>query len=199
MEQTGSEQREEGEGGQEEQPQAAGADRNRVERLLMQLRLIFAVRHAQNDPLPAQLMDHLFLGSIGAAMNKVGLKDLGITHVLTVADKMAPMFPAEFTYMKIDLLDSIDANLLEILPGALDFIESVKESGGKVLVHCFAGKSRSSSVCLAYLMKTQHISLLDALRFVREKRPVVMPNTGFLNQLKQFEVSLGIPPGVDPQ
>jgi hypothetical protein len=31
------------------------------------------------------------------------------------------------------------------------------------------------------------MSLGAALHFVREKRPAVMPNTGFMHQLKEFE------------
>lgn len=162
----------------------------------MQLRLIFALRYAQTDGRPAKILDYLYLGSVGAAMNKAVLKEEGITHVLTVADKLSPMFPTEFTYLSLSLLDSTDANLLELLPTALEFIERAREAGGKTLVHCFAGKSRSSSVCIAYLMQTQRLNLLEALRFVRARREVVMPNTGFLAQLKRFEASLGIPPAV---
>lgn len=177
-------------------PEATGSDPARMERLMMQLRLIFALRYAQTDGQPVKLLDHLYIGSVGAAMNKAALKAEGITNILTVADKLSPMFPTEFTYLSIALLDSMEANLLEILPRALEFIEAAREAGGKTLVHCFAGKSRSSSVCIAYLMKTERLNLLEALRFVRARRQVVMPNTGFLTQLKQLEVSLGIPPAV---
>lgn len=177
-------------------PESQSSDPARMERLMMQLRLIFALRYAQTDGRPIKLLDCLYIGSVGAAMNKAVLKEEGITHVLTVADKLSPMFPTEFTYLSIPLLDSAEANLLEILPRALEFIETAREAGGKTLVHCFAGKSRSSSVCIAYLMQRERLNLLEALRFVRTRREVVMPNTGFLTQLKQWEASLGIPPAV---
>lgn len=40
----------------------------------------------------------LFLGSIGAAHNKDELKNLNITHILTVASSLAPAYPNEFVY-----------------------------------------------------------------------------------------------------
>lgn len=163
---------------------------------MVQLRMIFAMKYAQSDPTPSQLADFLYIGSVGAAMNKTTLKDIGITHILIVADKLTPMFPEEFTYLNIALLDAMDANLLEVLPRAISFINTAREAGGKVLVHCFAGRSRSASVCIAYLMQTSRVSLLEALHFVRQRRGAVMPNTGFMQQLKTFERSLAIAPGV---
>ena len=152
----------------DEQPASPpGSEPSRMDRLMMQLRMIFAMKYAQSDPMPVQLLE------------------------------IGPMFPTEFTYLNISLLDSMEANLLAVLPGALSFIETARQSGGKTLVHCFAGKSRSSSVCIAYLMQTERLNLLEALRYVRRKREVVMPNTGFMHQLKTFERSLGIAPGVE--
>jgi hypothetical protein len=40
---------------------------------------------------------------------------------------------------------------------------------------------------IAHLMKTQRMSLSDALKFVKERRRIVKPNTGFVEQLKQWE------------
>jgi len=42
------------------------------------------------------------LGSIGSATNKVGLKNVNVTHILTVAGKLAPAHPADFVYKVID-------------------------------------------------------------------------------------------------
>ncbi|RWV99825.1 hypothetical protein BHE74_00044462 [Ensete ventricosum] len=49
-----------------------------------------------------QLPQGLFLGSVGAALNKSALKDLNITHILTVAKSLDPAFPNDFVYKKID-------------------------------------------------------------------------------------------------
>ena len=51
----------------------------------------------------------------------------------------------------------------------------------------FAGKSRSTSFIVAFLMFDRGMSMKDALILARSKRPIADPNPGFLIQLKAFE------------
>jgi len=60
----------------------------------------------------------------------------------------------------------------------------------KILVHCFAGRSRSVAIILAYLMYKLRIPLSVALLHVRQFRASANPNIGFINQLKAFENEL---------
>jgi dual specificity phosphatase 12 len=48
------------------------------------------------------------------------------------------------------------------------------------------GKSRSSTVCIAYLMKKFALTPADALARVRSVRPIVEPNAGFMQQLELY-------------
>lgn len=68
--------------------------------------------------------------------------------------------------------------------------DSVKQSGGRVLVHCQAGISRSATICLAYLMHTQRVRLDEAFDFVKQRRRVISPNLAFMGQLLQFETDI---------
>lgn len=52
-----------------------------------------------------------------------------------------------------------------------------------MLVHCAAGVSRSASFVIAYLMKKRDMLYPDALRYVKERRKVISPNSGFKKQL----------------
>ena len=49
-----------------------------------------------------------------------------------------------------------------------------------VLVHCYAGVSRSASLVLAFLMKHHKLSLKDAFRKVKSVRTQIDPNEGFI-------------------
>nr|XP_033776235.1 protein phosphatase Slingshot homolog 3 isoform X2 [Geotrypetes seraphini] len=57
----------------------------------------------------------------------------------------------------------------------------------KVLVHCKMGVSRSASTVIAYAMKQYGWTLEEALRYVKEKRPIVHPNPGFMKQLLIYQ------------
>ena len=77
------------------------------------------------------------------------------------------MYPQEFTYKVIKLTDTEESNIKDEIPAAIDFIHENIELGNKILVHCFAGKSRSASVVIAYLMKYNDMNLGQALHYVR--------------------------------
>lgn len=71
-----------------------------------------------------------------------------------------------------------------------DSIKVAHEKNENVLVHCFAGVSRSSTIVLAYLMKYHRYSLIDAFKLAYLARPIIRPNSGFSKALSDFELSL---------
>nr|KAF6427438.1 dual specificity phosphatase 26 [Rousettus aegyptiacus] len=52
----------------------------------------------------------------------------------------------------------------------------------KILVHCAVGVSRSATLVLAYLMLYHHLTLVEAIKKVKDHRGII-PNRGFLRQL----------------
>uniref|UniRef100_A0A1D1Z5S4 Dual specificity protein phosphatase 1 n=1 Tax=Anthurium amnicola TaxID=1678845 RepID=A0A1D1Z5S4_9ARAE len=156
------------------------------------LRALYAARYAREDSIPCQIEEGLFLGSVGVVNDKDALKNLNVTHILIVAKSLDPQYPNDFIYKKIEVLDSPDVNLEQHFDECIEFIDEAKRMGGGVLVHCFAGRSRSVTVVVAYLMKKHHMSLSEALALVKSKRPNIAPNYGFLKQLENFEKSLQV-------
>lgn len=55
------------------------------------------------------------------------------------------------------------------------------------MVHCEAGISRSPTICMAYIMRTQQLRLDAAFDIIKQRRDVVSPNFSFMGQLLQFE------------
>jgi protein-tyrosine phosphatase len=65
-----------------------------------------------------------------------------------------------------------------------------------VLVHCYAGISRSATLIINYLCRNLYtyndlsnenpVNVLNySLNFAKNKRPIINPNIGFLEQLKR--------------
>ncbi|KAG7282723.1 hypothetical protein CRUP_017649 [Coryphaenoides rupestris] len=75
--------------------------------------------------------------------------------------------------------------------------EEARQTAKGVLVHCQAGVSRSATVVIAYLMKHTLMTMTDAYKYVRGRRPVVSPNLNFMGQLLEFERDLNS--GVTPR
>lgn len=62
-----------------------------------------------------------------------------------------------------------------------------------MLVHCYAGQSRSVALVLAYLLAARGMSLSEAWQAVRAARPGAKPNSGFMQQLAGYAAQVGSP------
>ncbi|KAL4991943.1 protein-tyrosine phosphatase-like protein [Aspergillus falconensis] len=60
-------------------------------------------------------------------------------------------------------------------------------TGGRVLVHCERGISRSGAVVVAYIMRTLGLPYRTALSIAQLSRPQISPNIGFEWQLRMWE------------
>ncbi|KAF8555573.1 phosphatases II [Imleria badia] len=132
----------------------------------------------------AVIDDKLYIGNLSAALSQDVRKKLGITHLLSVCTEHT--FDPQPNAMVISVQDSEYEDLLIHLPGACHFIETALSSGGKVLVHCVMGISRSATVISAYLMVSQRLSVSAAIQYIRKRRPEIHPNYGFVKQLHAF-------------
>ncbi|ETL30637.1 hypothetical protein F442_16852 [Phytophthora nicotianae P10297] len=136
----------------------------------------------------SKLTDFLYIGGALAAKNKSMLLQNGITHVINCAASVAPAsFPDDFCYFNIRLRDHSSQDIARHFYSIFDFIERARESGGRIFLHCVKGISRSPTMAIAYLMWYKNIGMYKALDFVRQSRPIVDPNAGFIFQLTEWE------------
>ena len=147
---------------------------------------------------PFEILPHLYLGCRKIAMCLPGLKDNRITRILNVTSTIPNHFQHEgFTYQQIAVEDSLDVDLMQHLEVAFQFIEEARACGEKVLVHCHAGRSRSVTIVLAYLIKFFNYSLHSALEYVKQRKPDVNPNLSFMGQLLDYEECTSRPSPAD--
>jgi predicted protein tyrosine phosphatase len=134
-----------------------------------------------------EILSFLYLGEEKTSRKREMLGSLGITHVLNVAAHCTNHFPDHFTYLKISLYDDMRQDLLEHFHTGIVFIEEVRKTGGKVLVHCQGGISRSTSFIIAYLMKVYNKPFEFCHKYLRSKKSSIKPNDNFLIQLRAWE------------
>jgi len=134
-----------------------------------------------------EIIQGLYLGSIDATQEKELLTEKNITHILTVAKGTQPKFPEDFKYLTISVIDSPSQNLIKYFDECFQFIDSARNSGNAILVHCMAGISRSATVVIAYLMSRKQLTFFEAAAIVKSGRKIISPNEGFTKQLLMFE------------
>jgi len=105
-----------------------------VNKVMKQIRMFLALKYCKTDNIPSEVLPGLYIGSIGAAMSKTVLLDIGITHILCVADCINPIFPNDFSYKLVKILDSPEVRIVDHLTDCFEFIGE-GQSNGKVLVH----------------------------------------------------------------
>ncbi|EER09836.1 dual specificity protein phosphatase, putative [Perkinsus marinus ATCC 50983] len=156
--------------------------------------------NADNSHLPAEVQNELrlhqyrsqcseilpgalYLGGAKVASNLEILEEKGITHIVnTAADVCSNSFAnRNIKYLTLFLKDARDEPMLPaVLYCTMLWIHSaITEAKGKVLVHCFEGVSRSSTVVIAYLMWLRAWTYNQAFNWVKAIRPICSPNTGF--------------------
>ncbi|KAK6244335.1 hypothetical protein QUC31_010744 [Theobroma cacao] len=140
--------------------------------------------------IPTKEIKKVFVGGSGGAAasgdhvddaSKSSLSPQKLLYLLEYAGK-----DLKLVRMAVPIRDMESENLLDYLDACFDFIDQSRKEGS-VLVHCFAGVSRSAAIITAYLMRTEQLSQEDALESLRQTCEFVCPNDGFLEQLKMFE------------
>ncbi|XP_060070761.1 dual specificity protein phosphatase 3-like [Ylistrum balloti] len=138
-----------------------------------------------------EVFPNIFIGEESIAKNRMGLKGIGITHILNAAEGNsdyhvninAEMYKrVDIIYYGIKAMDQMNFQLTPYFDKSVEFIQQAIDAGGKVMVNCKMGASRSATLVLAYLMIEHHMPVQDATRLVRSKREIC-PNDGFMQQL----------------
>lgn len=133
----------------------------------------------------------LFIGPLSCYQSQYQIFD----YVIDLSSIYNPYITKIKYPMKINILDIPTQNIIYIFDNCIKFIETARINKKNILVNCYAGISRSSTIILAYLMYIQSINKqipnLDyCFNYVKNIRPIIQPNQGFWNQLMVYEKHL---------
>ena len=131
------------------------------------------------------LKDRLYLSPAASAFDEELLQLDGISHVLNTAiDVDTQQFHPKsgIRVLHLKLYDSPDQKLPFGQAASLKQVNG----GGRCLVHCNAGQSRSASMIIYFLM-TKGYSLKESFDYVKRRKPNIRPNFGFVSQLQEAE------------
>ncbi|NWV56039.1 DUS28 phosphatase, partial [Daphoenositta chrysoptera] len=137
-----------------------------------------------------QVTASLLLGTARAACDEELLAREGVTFCVNVTRQQPfPGLP-RVRAIRVPVLDDPAEDLHRYFEPCAAAIEEAVRAGGKCLVYCKNGRSRSAAICTAYLMRHRQLPLKDAFEAVKTARPVAEPNAGFWSQLQRYEEEL---------
>ena len=137
---------------------------------------------------PSQIFEWFYLGSFSNACDIKELRKNKINYILNCAIECHNKnLPKDIKELHLKIKDCENFDLINYFKEANEFINKCKLEGGKLLVHCKLGISRSASFVIAYLIESNNLSVEKALNFVKQKRNQIKPNEGFMGQLKKYE------------
>lgn len=134
------------------------------------------------------IINNLWLGALSSSCNREKLKEHNIETIVSAIYGSTASYPFDFDYERAPLLDIENEDIIQEFYKILPIIRENLNSGKGVLVHCMYGKSRSCSIVAAYLIQYHNMSSEDALTYILSKRPQIAPNSGYIEQLKKFEL-----------
>lgn len=139
----------------------------------------------------------IYISDAPSAADSHLLERHNITGMVTIRTSYAILSPI---YNRIDQLpedtiqklyihmdDLPSSNLLEHLEPITKFFNQCLGEGRNVLIHCTAGRSRSVSFLIAYIMIIYKMSFEDAFQLVQNFRPEIRINSGFIHQLQSLD------------
>lgn len=134
----------------------------------------------------SEISKNLYISSWKTASELVSTSDKGIDYTLSAMSINPNLSVPEQQHLWLQIEDSSSQNILQYFEKSNKFIAFALSKNAKVLVHCFAGISRSVTLVAAYLMKENNWNTEEALSHINERRSGISPNANFLRQLRVY-------------
>ncbi|KAM0928132.1 hypothetical protein ACQ4PT_002290 [Festuca glaucescens] len=139
---------------------------------------------------------HILLGAVPFPSDVPRLRDLGVRAVVTLTEPYERLVPATLyadhgmDNLVLPTRDYLYAPSPDDLRRAVDFIHGNAERGGLTYVHCKAGRARSATVVMCYLVRYRGMTPVGAYKHVRSCRPRVSLADAQWQAVQEFSTGL---------
>lgn len=134
--------------------------------------------------------DNVILGALPLARDLEHLKKAGVGAVLNLCEECGEREPFyrrnNIDYLKLPVIDFTSPDIKTVRKG-VEFIEECLSQSKRVYVHCKAGRGRSATVVLCWLMHSRNMCSAEAMQLLLKKRPHINKNLRRRYVVKQFE------------
>ena len=142
----------------------------------------------------SEINEQIWVGSYGDSCNDAFLLEHRITHILSCADEFPLPVSTRLTTYKVPIVDNVvdEKTMDRFLEAAAKINEWLSENDNerRIIVHCFAGMSRSVSAVITYFMIYKGWSFQIALNHLKLRRRQTKLHPDFVPILKEIEVGL---------
>ncbi|KDP28828.1 hypothetical protein JCGZ_14599 [Jatropha curcas] len=124
--------------------------------------------------------EFILLGAVPFPTDVPRLKELGVSGVVTLNEPYETLVPTslyhahDIVHLVIPTRDYMFAPAFADICQAVDFIHDNASLGKKTYVHCKAGRGRSTTIVLCYLVQHRDMTPEAAYEYVRSVRPRVL-------------------------
>ncbi|KAL3331080.1 hypothetical protein AABB24_034734 [Solanum stoloniferum] len=124
--------------------------------------------------------EFVLLGAVPFQSDVKRLKELGVSGVVTLNEPYETLVPTSLyeahgiRHLVLPTRDYLFSPSLTNICQAVEFIHENASNGQSTYVHCKAGRGRSTTIVLCYLVKYKQMTPNDAYNYVKSIRPMVL-------------------------
>lgn len=106
----------------------------------------------------------LFISNARSACSDELIQQEAVTLCINVSKQQPFPSAAAVKKLQVPVYDDPNEDLYSHFDHCGDAIQKEANRGGRTVVYCKNGRSRSATVCIAYLMKHHKLTLADAIQ-----------------------------------
>lgn len=147
-----------------------------------------------------QVDEGVWLGAVPLRGDAKRFKELGITGVINMCEEYeGPLREYQNEGIKQLYLPTVDFHppTQEMIELGVKFMQEQVTQGGGVYVHCKAGRARSATVVLCYLVACKDMTAESAQAYLLTKRPHINPRIYERKVVIDFVKSLETPSSIE--